>query len=115
MSRGVIFQELCALGGDIMQFIFFVRAFYEFESPLFYNHYNCEGNVIVIPFAMGTCQCDPLEGALCALTHFKDLHSTISHFPSCLFPSIANDNRIIGPPSFVSSIQKNISRPNFVL
>jgi hypothetical protein len=95
MSRGVKFQELCALARDIMQFFFFVCAFYEFESPLFYNHCNCEGNVIIIPFAMGTCQCDPLGGALCALTHFKALHFITNHFPSCLFPSIADDIHII--------------------
>jgi hypothetical protein len=37
-----------------MQLIPFVCAFYVFEYPLFYNHYNREGDVIVIPFAMGT-------------------------------------------------------------
>jgi hypothetical protein len=31
----------------------FVRTFYAFESPLSYNHQNHEGDVIVIPFAMG--------------------------------------------------------------
>jgi hypothetical protein len=36
-----------------MQLIPFVRAFYAFEFPLFYNHHNREGDVIVIPFAMG--------------------------------------------------------------
>jgi hypothetical protein len=51
--RGVIFQKNCAIGGNIIQLIPFVRAFYAFESPLFYNHHNCEGNVIVIPSAMG--------------------------------------------------------------
>jgi hypothetical protein len=37
-----------------MQFIPFVRAFYAFESPLFYNHCNHENNVTIILFAMGT-------------------------------------------------------------
>jgi len=55
MSRGVIFQELRAAGGDIIQFIPFVRAFYAFESPLFYNHRTSEGDVIIITSAMGTC------------------------------------------------------------
>jgi hypothetical protein len=40
-----------------------------FESPLFYNHYNLDGNVMVIPFAMGTHEDDPLGGALFALAH----------------------------------------------
>jgi hypothetical protein len=43
-----------------MQLIPFIHAFYAFESPLFYNHHNCEGDIIVIPFAMGACQGDPL-------------------------------------------------------
>jgi hypothetical protein len=42
--RKIIFQELCATCGDIIQLIPFVRAFYAFESPLFYNHRNCEGD-----------------------------------------------------------------------
>jgi hypothetical protein len=54
VSKGVIFQELCTTCGDIIQLIPFVQAFYVFKFPLFYNHYNCEGDVIIIPFAMGT-------------------------------------------------------------
>jgi hypothetical protein len=103
MSRRVIFQELCAASKDIIQLIPFVHAFYAFKSILFYNHYNHEGDVTIIPSTMGTCQSDPLGGALFALAHFRVLCSTTSHFPSCLFPSIANDIHIIGPPSIVSS------------
>ncbi len=68
----------------------FVCAFYACEFPLFYNHHNCEGNVVIIPSTMKIYQGDPLEGALFALAHFKDLHSTISYFNSYLFPSITN-------------------------
>ncbi len=107
VSRGVIFQELHAASGDIIQFFPFVRSFYAFESPLFYSHHNCDGDVIVIPSAMGTCQGDPLGGALFALIHLKALHSTSSHFPSFLFPSIINDIHIIGPPSIVSSMYEH--------
>jgi hypothetical protein len=103
MSRGFIFQELCVVGGDIMQFIPFVRAFYAFEFSLFYSHCNYEDDVIVFLFTMGTHQGDPLEGALLALAHFRALCSIASHFPSCLFPSIVDDTHIIGPPSIVSS------------
>jgi hypothetical protein len=60
VSKRVIFQKLHAIGGNIIQFIPFVRAFYAFEFPLFYNCCNHEGDVIVIPFAMGTPQGDPL-------------------------------------------------------
>jgi hypothetical protein len=73
----------------------FVYAFYAFESPLFYNHYNHDGNVIVIPFAMRTYLGDPLGGALFALVHLGALHFTTSHFFYYLFPSIANDTHII--------------------
>jgi len=91
VSKGVIFQELCAIGGDIMQLITFVCAFYAFDSPMFFNHHNHEGDVIVIPSTMGT-----LGGALFALAHFKALHFTVNHFSSCLFPSIVDDTHIIG-------------------
>jgi hypothetical protein len=64
---------------------FFFLAFYAFESPLFYNHCNCEGNIIVIPFAMGTYQGDPLGRALFKLKHFKVLHSILNYFPFILF------------------------------
>jgi len=47
-------QKLRAIGWDIIQLIPFVRAFYAFESPMFYNHYNREGEVTVIPSTMGT-------------------------------------------------------------
>jgi hypothetical protein len=30
-----------------------VRAFYVFESPLFYRHHNHKGDVTIIPSAMG--------------------------------------------------------------
>ncbi len=79
------------------------RLFYAFEFPLFYNQHNCEGDVIIIPFAMGTYQEDPLGGALFALTHFKVLRSITRHFHSYLFPSIVNDTHIISPPSIISS------------
>jgi hypothetical protein len=80
----------------------FVCSFYAFEFVLFYNHYNHDGDVMVIPFAMGTCQGDPLGGALFVLFHLRALCSIISHFPFCLFPSIVDDIHIIGPPSIVS-------------
>jgi hypothetical protein len=62
VSKGVIFQKLHATGGDIIQFIPFVHAFYAFKSPLFYNNRNPEGDVTIIPFTMGTHQGNPLGG-----------------------------------------------------
>jgi hypothetical protein len=58
--RKIIFQELHATGGDIIQFIPFGCAFYAFDFPLIYCHYNHEGDVTIIPFTMGTHQGDPL-------------------------------------------------------
>jgi len=71
MLRWVIFQKNCVVNGNIMQFIPFVRAFYAYKSPLFYNHYSHKGNVTTIPFAMETHQSDPLEGALFTLAHLR--------------------------------------------
>jgi hypothetical protein len=53
MSRkGHILKTSCT-GEDIIQFIPFVRVFYAFEYLLFYSHYNHEGDVMIILFAMG--------------------------------------------------------------
>jgi hypothetical protein len=102
MFKRVIFQELCVTSGDIIQLIPFVCAFYAFESPLFYSHRNCDGDVIMIPFAMGIHQCDHLGGALFVLACFMKLHSTTKHFPFYLSPSNINNTHIIAPFSIVS-------------
>jgi len=102
MLKGILFQELHAAGGDIVQLIAFVCAFYVFKSHLFYGHCNCEGDVIIIPSTMGTRQGDLGGGELFALAHFNVLRSITNHFPSCLFPSIVNDTHIIGPLSILS-------------
>jgi hypothetical protein len=91
-----------------MQFTPFVRAFYAFESPMFYMHHNRESDVIVIFFAMGTHQGDPLGQALFALTHFKALHSIASDFLFYLFPSIVDDTHIIGSFFIVSFAYEHI-------
>jgi hypothetical protein len=70
MSKGVIFQKFHGMGGDIVQFIPFVCAFYAFEFPLFYTHHNCEGDVTIIPFAMGTHQGDPGGGGIIYFSPF---------------------------------------------
>jgi hypothetical protein len=85
MLKGVIFQKLCATSGDIIKLIPFVHEFYAIKSPLFYSHYNCEGDVTIILSTMGIRQGDLLGGALFALAHFRVSHSTTNHFPSCLF------------------------------
>jgi len=52
-------------------------------------------------FSMGICQGDFLGGTLFALTHFKTLCFVTNNFLSSLFPYIADDIDIIGPPSIV--------------
>jgi hypothetical protein len=85
VSRKVIFQKLHVVGGDIIQLIPFVCAFYAFESPSFYSHYNHDDNVVVIPSTMGTHQTSPLRGVLFALTHLKILLFTMAIFPFVYF------------------------------
>ncbi len=116
--RRVIFQELCVASGGIMQLIPFIRAFYAFyafEYLLFYNHHNHEGDVIVIPFAMGICLNNPLEWALYALTHFRVLNFIANHFPSCLFPSIIDDTHITGPLFIVSCAYEHFQTKLYVI
>jgi hypothetical protein len=38
----------------------FVHALYAFKSPMFYNRRNREGDVTIIPFAVGIHQGNPL-------------------------------------------------------
>jgi len=78
--RGAIFQELHVVGGNIMHLIFFVCAFYAFESLLFHSHRNHGGDLTIIPSTMGTHRGDPFGGALFALAHFRALCFIANHF-----------------------------------
>jgi hypothetical protein len=62
---------------------------------------------MIISFAMGTHQGDPLRGALFVLIHFKALCFIVNHFPFCLFPSIVDDIHIRGPLSIVLFIYEH--------
>jgi hypothetical protein len=48
-----MFQDLHVRGSDVVQFIFFVHIFYGFESPLYYDHCNHDGDVSVTPSTVG--------------------------------------------------------------
>jgi hypothetical protein len=85
VSRRAIFQELCIASEDIIQLIPFLCAFYTFKSPLFYSQHNHEGDIMVILFAIGIHQSDPLGGVLFVLIHFKALHFTTNCFPFVYF------------------------------
>jgi hypothetical protein len=52
--------------------------------------------LFAIQSSIRTCQGDPLDGLLFALTHFHAFHNLVMHFPSYLFPSIIDDTHIIG-------------------
>ncbi len=56
-----------------------------FESPLFYNHYNCDDDVIVIPSTMGIRQGDPPGRALFDLIHLMTLCFTVNDSPIVYF------------------------------
>ncbi|KAL2632330.1 hypothetical protein R1flu_017016 [Riccia fluitans] len=49
----------------------------------------------------GTLQGDPLGGALFALAHLRALRTMASEHLFCLFPSLADDTHIVGPPEAV--------------
>jgi hypothetical protein len=104
VKRGHILRTSCNKWGHHTTH---VRAFYAFESFLFYSHYSREGDAIIIPSTMGICQSDPLRNALFALAHFRALHFIASHFPFYLFSSIINNTHIIGPPSIISFAYEN--------
>jgi hypothetical protein len=107
MTKGVMFQDR-ATSGNIIQFIPFDYAFYAFEFPLFNNHDSYEGDVIIIPFSMGTQQGDRFKRALFVLNHFRALCFITNCFPSCLFLSIANYTHIIGPLSIVLFVYEHV-------
>lgn len=54
MSIGVMFQKLCVVNGDIIQFIPFIHTFYTFEFLIFYSHWNYKNDVTVIPSTLET-------------------------------------------------------------
>ncbi len=64
-------------------------------------------------YVMGICQGDPLGGVIFFLAHFKVLYFIANCFLFCLFPSIANDTHIIGPPLILSSTYEHF-KLNFV-
>jgi hypothetical protein len=53
MSKGVIFQELHAASGDIIQFIPFICALYAFKSHFFCSYRNRENDVTIIHLPWG--------------------------------------------------------------
>jgi hypothetical protein len=52
--------------------------------------------ITTIESSLGTRQGDPLGGPLFALAHYWTLLETIVRVPSCVFPSLIDDNHIVG-------------------
>ncbi len=114
VKRGHILKTLCSKWGHhtIHPLCSCIWVF------LVYNHCNHESGVINIPFVMGTHQGDLSRGGgggLFVLAHCKALCFTISHFPSCLFPSIAYERHIIGPLSIVSCAYEHLKTKLYVI
>jgi hypothetical protein len=65
-----MFQELYIASGDVVQPIPCVYTFYVFQSLLFYNNHNYEGDITMIPnLIMGTHQTTPWE------VHYSPSHT----------------------------------------
>jgi len=54
MSKGIMFQKLCVVNGDIIQFIPSIHIFHTFEFLIFYSHWNYKDNVTMIPSTIET-------------------------------------------------------------
>ncbi|KAL2635415.1 hypothetical protein R1flu_006894 [Riccia fluitans] len=101
VSREAFFRELRAATDSIDQLFPFVRSFYARRSPLYFSHCSREDEVTLFSSESGTRQGDPLGGALFALAHLCALRTMASEHPLCLFPSLADDTHIVGPPEAV--------------
>jgi hypothetical protein len=56
ISKKVIFEKLCVVGGQLFQLFLFVQSFYAQWVPLFFNHHSHMGDLLVIHYLEGTCQ-----------------------------------------------------------
>ncbi|KAL2612029.1 hypothetical protein R1flu_023721 [Riccia fluitans] len=97
VSWEALFRELRAATSSLDQLFPFVHSFYAHRSPLYFSHCSCEDEVSLFSSESGTCQGDPLGGALFALAHLCALRAIASEHPLCLFPSLADDTHIVGP------------------
>jgi hypothetical protein len=93
----------------MFQLIPFIQSFYAPQHPFLFSHHFIIGNLFIIQSFIGTRQGDLMGGPLFVLIHFHALCSSTSLFPSCLFPSVANDTHIIGPTLIVSQVFHHFS------
>ncbi|KAL2612956.1 hypothetical protein R1flu_024648 [Riccia fluitans] len=101
VSREALFCELCAATGSLDQLFPFVHYFYSRHSPLYFSHCSREDEVTLFSSESSTRHGDPLGGALFALAHLRALRTMASEHSLCLFPYLADDTHIVGPPEAV--------------
>ncbi|KAL2608417.1 hypothetical protein R1flu_026990 [Riccia fluitans] len=101
VSWEALFCELRSAIGSLDQLFPFVRSFYARRSPLYFSHCSHEDEVSLFSPESGTRQGDPLGSSLFALAHLRALRTVASEHPLCLFPSLADDIHIVGPPEDV--------------
>ncbi|KAL2649352.1 hypothetical protein R1flu_017480 [Riccia fluitans] len=101
VSWEALFRELRVVMGSLDQLFPFMCSFYARHSPLYFSHCSREDEVTLFSSESGTRQGDPLGGALFALAHLCALRTTASKHPLCLFPSLADDTHIVGPPEAI--------------
>ncbi|KAL2612370.1 hypothetical protein R1flu_024062 [Riccia fluitans] len=97
ISHEALFRELCVATGSLDQLFPFVHSFSARRLPLKFSHCSHEDEVSLFSSESGTCQGDPLGGALFALAHLCALRTMALEHPLCLFPSLADDTHIVGP------------------
>ena len=101
VSRSAIFEDLREAGGSLEALIPYCRAFYANPSPLLYSNLSPPYGCHVLSSTNGTRQGDPLGGPLFALAHSRAIRAVAQEFPQLLFPSIADDTHVVGPPELL--------------
>ncbi len=98
---------MCDAKGPLVSIVPFTKLFYGVHSFLYYHGWHVEGITIIESF-LSMRQGDLIGGFSFALTHYRTLLKTITHAPSCIFPSLANDTHIMGPLSEIIHVFYNL-------
>jgi hypothetical protein len=104
ISQVVICRKLCDVDGPLADIVPFSILFYGAHSSLYYQHgWHVEG-VTIIESSSCIRWGDPLEGPLFVLAHYWTLLETIAWAHNYVFPSLANDTRIMGLMSEITHV-----------
>ncbi|KAL2613899.1 hypothetical protein R1flu_025591 [Riccia fluitans] len=101
VSWEALFCELRVATSSLDQLFPFVHSFYVRRLPLYFSHCSHEDEVTLFSSESSTRQGDSLGGTLFALAHLHALRTMASKHPPCLFPSLAGDTHIVGPPEAI--------------